>query len=308
MLNQRVVNFLIFVTALSAGFLIARIGRVETVYVSDQVQIEVQQTPPNVVPLEPEVIDEVMYWLDENRPEFSIKLLEIGEGYHGDEVPAKNGDEWLGLFRDGENYRVRPEKLRIKRVHDPVVDGYEDEGIHTGKSVDVASSNKPLFLVKGGNRIKTGKALTFYRGVSDHDYNELRQRDITIYNGGHTTLDKDYQDTFVTPDKQTFELKVIKAKNKQGERILAIALSNRRIRQILYTTRTWDEGATSINDWSGQVGTLLWVGDIDGDGKPDFFLELTAHENSVWKALYLSSEAAEGEHVRLSAQFVISGC
>lgn len=252
-----------------------------------------------------ETIDKVEYsWSDESQLTADMSLLEVGHGFHGDEVSAKNGEEWLGLFQNGVHYSVKPVKLRIERVHDEVVDGKEEQ---TGKSVDVPGSNKPLFLLKGGRSIRSGKTPSFYRGMTDADYAELANRGIFPYNGGFTRLDKDYQDTFVAADKQEYKLKVLKAKDKEGNRILALSLENRGIRQILYTSRTWEE-TNHESEWSGELGILYWVGDIDRDGKPDFYMELYVHDNVVWKTLFLSSAAGEGEHVKLAADFWITGC
>lgn len=306
-MNKRgLLNVVIFVVALSAGFLIAKIGWNTSIDTPDAVIVPVAKVLPITEDLELETIGEISFWQDEDRLAPSMRLLDIGEGYHGDEVPAENGDEWLGLFRGNNGYQIKPTTLQIKRVHDPIVDGEED--IRTGKSVSVLGSNRPLFLVKGGKSVRPGKAVTFYRGLTDDVENELRSRDIIAYNG-FTLLDKEYRDSFTTANKQEYELKVIKARNPDGQRILALSLESMGVRQILYTVRTWDEYPSSrAPEWSGQVGRLFWVGDIDRDGKPDFYMELTGHENSVWKALFLSSEAAKGEHVKLSAEFVITGC
>ena len=310
MLKRHAVNLFIFSFALTAGFLIARVDWIRSDDLSsctpDSASVRNEQQFPVLKTPELEMIEEVSYWLDENRPQPSMKLLEIGEGFHGDEVPAEDGDEWLGLFQVDNGYAVKRTKLKIKRVHDPVID--DEELSRTGKSVSVSSRSKPLFLVKGGESIRPGKASTFFRGLTDEVFNELQSRDITTYNG-FTSLDKDYRDSFFTDDKREYELKVLKALNPEGKRILALSLESLGVRQILYTVRTWDEESnTDPSEWSGQVGTLFWVGDVDRDGKPDLYMELTAHENSIWTGLFLSSEAEEGKHVKLSAEFVITGC
>ncbi len=306
MLKRLAVNLFIFAFALTAGFLIAKVNWIDPIDAPVAANAGIEQKLTSRVASEPEIIEEVSYWLDENHRELAMKLLNIGEGFHGDEIPAKNGDEWLGLFRSTDGYLVQSTTLQIKRVHDRVVD--EDESIRSGISVSVSGSNKPLFLVKGGKSVRPGKATTYFRGLTDDDYDELSSRDIIAYNG-FTTLDKDYRDSFLTDDKLEYELKVLKAKNPDGKRILALSLESLGLRQILYTVRTWEEEPNSgASEWPGQVGRLFWVGDIDRDGKPDFYMELSAHYNSVWTGLFLSSEADEGKHVKLSAEFVITGC
>ena len=263
----------------------------------------VQEMPTPSIP-ELEVIDEVSYTFDDTRS--STRLLELGEGFHGDEIPAKNGDEWLGLFKQNEKYVLKPVKLDIKLVHDPIFD--DDENIRTGKSVHIRGSNRPLFMLNGIKAVRPGKALTFYRGPTDHDLDILLDRDIEAPNV-FTTLDKDYSGSFSAAENRKYELRVIKAKNRDGQRILALSLESSDVRQILHTVRTWDEDLTSnAPEWSGTLGTLYWAGDIDRDGKPDLYMELSAHENLVWKALFLSSTAEAGKHVKLAAEFLITGC
>ena len=51
---------------------------------------------------------------------------------------------------------------------------------------------------------------------------------------------------------------------------------------------------------------LLWAGDLDGDGKPDFILNHGEQEYGVNVALYLSSLAKKGELVGVAGRFLYS--
>jgi len=83
-----------------------------------------------------------------------ISLVETGEGFHGDEVKARNGEKWLGLYVTKRGAFLAESTLTIRRVIDPVID--EDERKPTGKSVSVNRSEKPLFLVKNAMMLKQG--------------------------------------------------------------------------------------------------------------------------------------------------------
>lgn len=99
--------------------------------------------PPKLEKIpELETIEEVNSWFDEKYP-FKMKLLETGEGFHGDEIDAKNGETWLGLFEERGQFYLRPTKLKIKRVYDPIVD--EDVKKKTGKNVKVNTKNESIF-------------------------------------------------------------------------------------------------------------------------------------------------------------------
>ncbi len=56
------------------------------------------------------------------------------------------------------------------------------------------------------------------------------------------------------------------------------------------------------------LGNLYWVGDLDRDGKPDFFTNLYLNENGDYLNLYLSSRAKKGKLVKKVAVFATSGC
>jgi hypothetical protein len=53
---------------------------------------------------------------------------------------------------------------------------------------------------------------------------------------------------------------------------------------------------------------LLWAGDIDRDGLPDFLINLSDHENVSDLTLWLSSKADEDKLIKLVARFMTVGC
>jgi len=52
------------------------------------------------------------------------------------------------------------------------------------------------------------------------------------------------------------------------------------------------------------VGYLYWVGDLDSDGKPDFYLSLYENDNVSAVFLFLSSKAENGKLIKAVASFV----
>lgn len=122
-----------------------------------------------------------------------------------------------------------------------------------------------------------------------------------------TYLDKNFRQSYELAGK-VYELKVIKAKNKRGEHILALQLESDGVKQLLHTFWTRREGEYGEKNWLGSVGTLYWVGDLDRDGKPDFYLSLFAHEIIYEAFVLLSSEAEKGKFVKKAALFSTSGC
>ena len=70
-------------------------------------------------------------------------------------------------------------------------------------------------------------------------------------------------------------------------------------RQVLYS---WPEGL------SDQAARLVWAGDLDRDGKLDYYLVLSSHYNLAEHTLFLSSRAKLGQIVGAAAVFKLSGC
>ncbi|HEX8247825.1 MAG TPA: hypothetical protein VF599_06620 [Pyrinomonadaceae bacterium] len=230
----------------------------------------------------------------EEKYPFKIKLLETGAGFHGDEVDAKSGETWLGLFNENGSHVLRRTKIKIRRVHDPVVDGYEEKSAKrkTGKDVAVNDKANPLFLLKNAEKLAEGETTTLFRGATDEEIVEYSDERASLKNGffhGYEIGGKNYT------------LRVKEAKTERGERILALILEgdDRRRRQILHTMNV------ANND---SLGALFWTGDLDRDEQPDFYMELYIHDNVINKNLFLSAPAEKDKLVKKVAYLWTTGC
>jgi len=239
---------------------------------------------PSIAPkIEQQLIEENVDWQEEERADLKIKLLETGEGFHGDQVNAKSGEMWLGLFKDEEKYFLRNTKLKISRVHDVVVD--EDETIKTGKSVFTDYKAKAVFLLKNAKTLSKGEVETVFFSDDIGEKTELKNgsRKEFEFNGERYVL--------------TVENKI------QSDEFLGkgskLTLARNGKEQILNYLKD------GCNDcyWN-----LHWVGDIDQDGKLDFYFDLSWHYNVIDKKLFLSSQADDGKLVKHVANFWTNGC
>ncbi len=77
--------------------------------------------------------------------------------------------------------------------------------------------------------------------------------------------------------------------------VLTFGASN----QVLYSLAGCGDDA----GWS-----LIWAGDLDGDGKLDLYVNVTQHYNVSERKLFLSSQAQKGQLVKEIAEFVTTGC
>jgi|GEM_PF-6920056 len=79
----------------------------------------------------------------ESVQEVGIPMMETGTQFHGEEIDAKTGEEWHGLFPQKDGYVWKKVKVRISATHDVVVDADNEK---TGKEVKTDSLKGSLFL------------------------------------------------------------------------------------------------------------------------------------------------------------------
>lgn len=193
--------------------------------------------------------------------------------YHGGEAPAEPGQGWLALDVVGGRWHLVPAKVRAERVHDPVTDGSEDE--KTG--ILVASDRPAALVLLRLPRLRAGKVDTpdmKFRGPP----RALRQ-------GAALDIAFKSERWRLAVENET----IVLMRGAQRQPLAGIGVS-----------------ADQSSDWSHSA-TLLWAGDLDGDGALDLVI---GHEtyNNGGTCLYLSSAARAGEPLVPVACQNWSGC
>jgi len=241
-----------------------------------------------------EILEENNDWEDRDESKFKIKLLETGEDFSDDEVIAKNGEIWLGLFKEKESYILRPTKIKISSNPDNSGDG-ENQNLEIKKSVKVSDKTKPIFLLKNFDTSKEkSQIITLFQGMTWSDILEYKEQPNFNSYEMLTKLNKNFVGNYKIGVNE-YTLKVIEAKNKNNAEILALTLEGEGKRQIIHTVQTKENFA---------VGSLYWVGDLDLDGKPDFYLDLYGNDNILERILFLSSKAENGKLIKAVASFI----
>lgn len=215
--------------------------------------------------------------LAQSQPD-SIVLLTTGS-FHGNEVQARSGEQWLGLLPESSGFAWKPVTLTTRRVIDPFVD---EAGKETGIEVSVADDD-PVFLIKGAAGLLGNKVSTVL-----HDPEGL------------SFAEKDPLE-FALPGHAPYRISVVHGQpgsDSPGKASLLI-LESGGLRQVLYE---WTDG------FIDQHCELLWAGDLDGDGRLDLFLNLSGHYNVMERTLFLSSGRSEGDLVKRIAVFRTVGC
>jgi hypothetical protein len=208
------------------------------------------------------------------------RLLECG-GFHGDEVPARTGQRWLGLFASRHGSELAFTPVRVTRFHDDIVD--ERPRQKTGREVSVRRRPEPIFLVRGADMLQPGPVVTVSSGerpLSHHSNIRLRLAG------------------------QEYRLQVLANRRNAEEDVpddARLVLTHGSQRQILYDLR--GKEPEEPNGW-----WLLWAGDLDRDGRLDLYVNVTRHYNVEERKLFLSSQAHKGRLVREIAEFVTTGC
>ena len=286
-----IVVFLItFLFGVLVYFLIPKMNRVneETFIAPVPPEIFVQKTqevkPANSL----EILDENNDWENEDNSKFKVKLLEVGEGFHGDQIEAKSSEIWLGLFKNGDKFFLKNTKLKIVRVRDIVTDEADEQ---TGKSVRVENKNEPFLLLKNADFLKEGEIVSLFGG--NPNLNEIEEG--IDYLSLRENLKKEF-----SFGEEKFLLTVKRGINKEGENIIALILESSGLSQTLHSYKAF-EGDNNI-------GTLHWVGDLDNDKKPDFYIDLYINENMSYKNLFLSSKAGKNKLVKKIGVFSTTGC
>jgi hypothetical protein len=214
-----------------------------------------------------------------------LKVIETGQ-FHGDEINARSGETWLGLFVNKHRSMLRYAKVNVRRVFDEVGD---ENGQKTGKKVSVSGQLKPILLIRPATTLNAGPVTTLFH-TKEIDFNHGLEKFPAIFKLAH----------------RSYVLKVVgDAKNPEPcasssfPKNAKLVLISGHSQQVLY--RLGDCG----NDPSWY---LMWAGDLDHDGKLDFYVNVTQHYDLSERKLFLSSEAKRGKLVREVGSFGTGGC
>ena len=213
-----------------------------------------------------------------------VELLETGD-FHGDEVSARTGEKWLGLYISGNHSLLLNCRLQVEMVHDEIGDEPEEK---TGKKVSVDPPLEPIFLVRRAKMLREGPVETVFAEKPNYERSleripplelKLAQTSYVLKVVGSDDGAKCSEDSFP----------------KNAQLVLAAGDSS----QALYSL----EGCGNEPYWY-----LLWAGDLDRDGKLDLYVSVTYHYNVSQRKLFLSSQASKGKLVKEVAEFATSGC
>lgn len=273
--------FTAFLIGISVIYLIPKKEpKKQEVITEEPVQVELV-APEVETKVQPKTFDVKDFWNDEEK--FNRNFLETGEVSNVDDIKAKSGEIWFGLFNENGKNVLRPTRLKVKV--------YKSEGLDW-KKVSVKDKNNPLFLLKNKKNLKIGEVNTLFRGRT---WQEARKDDAEM-----TTMKEGFNEKFNLSNTE-YTLRVEKGVDNEQNQILVLLLETSTTSQIVYYIDYAGEG--------DYVGDLFWVGDIDHDGKLDLYMDFWNYEKGYYSSgLFLSSEAEKGNLVKKSEYFMLGGC
>ena len=185
---------------------------------------------------------------------------------------------WVGLFRNDKDNSVTcyKTKLKMKPIHSPMVD---EEGEMSGIKIYCEGyDNDPMLLI-AGIEIPENMRIDSYKGVKNRllPGESVKLGDNTIKASG--TVDEYGR-------VRDYKLLITGIKNGTS------------IEQIFLKQDHFDDAMIQI----------IWTGDIDKDGFPDLYLDISYKYSFSNPALFLSSKAGDNELLKLVADIKLFGC
>jgi hypothetical protein len=215
--------------------------------------------------------------------DYNTKLLdEPNSDFFSEDIVTKPGEAWLAAEqrRNGEIV-LTSSRLKVKK--------HPDDGFTVSVSFDKVSD--PIFAVKDLKNVRAGKIKTIYLNrLTASAYSDYAIRRMT----------SDFRQVFELNGKNYY-LRVATGTDEDGQRVGLLVLGDGKTEQVIDYSPYWD-------DIELHLGTLVWAGDMDNDGKLDLYIDRSYTEEKSGTGLFLSSHATSGKLVKMAALFAHAGC
>jgi hypothetical protein len=219
-----------------------------------------------------------------------IEILHPGT-YHSHEVdPAQQGT-WFGLVEVSDGLELRQVEVRISKAFDGIRDSSKsDSSTWSGRKVSTTKEESLVLLIRGLPDLKAGPVKTWFCGRTE----VLPELSLRIGQFG-----------------RTYRVLLSAKGDIRNPSSQLSGIDNYTLRLNVYKEGEWKSQDLVAGRYMSPVEdsiALLWAGDLDNDGKPDFLIDTGGHYNVTEYKLYLSSCAKEGELVSCVACFRRVGC
>jgi hypothetical protein len=196
--------------------------------------------------------------------EIYYQLFSIGT-FHGDEVPSNfQQKEWFGLFISDHVARLDFVKLNYERVHDPILD--DNENTKTGWSIQLENSSEQVFLIENHKLLPMG--VIKHIKVPQVEFYPGEQLDFE-FNGKQYSLRATGHFDAVNYETTNYRLTLTRLEDQLSTLLIAHPY------------------------FSDQITSVLFIGDLNDDGAPDFIIEGSHHYNVTEPILFMSTFGSE---------------
>jgi len=211
--------------------------------------------------------------------------------FHAGEPVARDGESWLALHADGSEASLVAATLKVRVVHDELLD---EAGVRTGLEVSSQDGDGIVAYLRGDG-LKTGAiepAVVASRGPDTGGLPyELAFRGQLHRLSSH--CEERPRDAHARQPRFDCRIEL-----RIGGRAQVLSrLGGYRERQ---------DATMSLGDDASPA--LVFAGDLDRDGKLDLIFDVTDHYNVSRPVLFLSSQAGPGELLGEVARYESVGC
>ena len=216
-----------------------------------------------------------------------IELIEDGI-YRRSDVVAKNGEEWLVMSESEGHTALYPRIAQVKQLNSTSWPGEEKDA-------------RLSFNALWGSEII---ALRNVKNVGQGDFKTLFLKKLHAEDKDgspdYEEISTNYRREFLLNGNK-YVLRTAEGSTEDGTAAAVIVLETEGKQQVVRQIRHLVGGRDIF-------GSLLWVGDMDRDGKLDLYLDEFNEKGFTATELYLSSHADTGKLVGLAADFGMPGC
>ncbi|WP_257387162.1 hypothetical protein [Tahibacter caeni] len=215
------------------------------------------------------------------------QLVLPGEAFHGDEVPARDGETWLALAVTDGKARLQSVRLKVEAVADPLAD---DPGDRSARSV-AAPGVEALVFLRGIAALKPGDVDGFVTSAQTVSV----ERPLRLGTGA------------AAPQLAVQCAKTVGADDAPDTSICQVTLSDGARTQVIHRT-AGERAEADGRVFDDAVVTVTFAGDLDRDGRVDLVIDTSDHYNLDRPTLFLSGAAQPGALVGPVAQQALTGC
>ena len=219
------------------------------------------------------------------------KLIEMmGDGiFRRSENPARNGQSWLALTaRRNGTYELAKLTASVKLLNSVSWPGDEKDS-----RLSFNTQRRIVFAVRKIKGLKPGPVLALF----DKPMGSLNEEGYS----DDEELSTGYRREFHIGAKSFF-LRGSHGVTRYGTKLAVLVIESEGKSQVVKSTSHVPSEDRDI------LGSLYWAGDLDGDGKLDFYIDEFNEKGYTNNMLFLSTHDKDGQLVGLAGAFGAAGC